>query len=182
MIVTRYVALGLLLAVSTVLLGAVVSQPSNGARLFVRCLRWGLATGSVTGAVFGAALPLIESLRGDPGLLLVWVLGGVVSGAILGAIVSVIPTLLGGVFVTALLRHRHRHPSSEESVQRDLTAAFGVVVAVLDVILFVTLIANGALSPAAIAVPLIVVGNACVVLMLRRARRSISRLWLAIAG
>ena len=57
------------------------------------------------------------------------------------------------------------------------------MVGVLDLILLVALVATGAgLSSAAIAVPLIVVGNACMVVMLWRARRSISRLWLEVAG
>ncbi len=65
----------------------------------------------------------------------------------------------------------------------DLTSVFTVVVGALDLILLVALVATGAgLSSAAVAVPLVVVGNACVVVMLWRARRSISRLWLAVAG
>ena len=76
----------------------------------------------------------------------------------------------------------HVPRKGEAVMHSDLTSVFTVVVGVLDLILFVALIATGAdLSSAAIALPLIVVGNACVVLMLWRARRSISRLWLAVA-
>jgi hypothetical protein len=47
----------------------------------------------------------------------------------------------------------------------------------------VVLIASGAgLSSAGVAPSLIVAGHACVVVMLWRARRSISRLWWLVAG
>jgi hypothetical protein len=177
-----YLGLASVLGVSTALLVVVARRASDRVRLLLRCLRWGFATGAVTGAVFGASLPLIGSLRGNPGSLVGWMLGGAVYGAVFGAIVALIPTLIGAVFITDLLRHRHPRPTSEESMHSDLTSVFTAVVGVLDLILLVALIATGAgLSSAAIAVPLIVVGNACVVLMLWRARRSISRLWLEIA-
>ena len=132
--------------------------------------------------MIGASLPLIGSLKGDPGSPLGLMLGGLVFGAVIGAIVALIPTLIGAAFITDLLHQRHRHPTSEENMQSDLNSVFTVVVGVLDLILFVALIATGAdLSSAAIALPLIVVGNAGVVLMLWRARSSISRLWLAVA-
>ena len=183
MIFFRYLALALVLGVGSALLAFVVSRASSGVRLFMRCLRWGLATGAVTGAVVGASLPLAGSLRGDTGLLLGFMFGGVVYGAVIGAVVAVIPSLIGASVVTDLLRQRHPHPSSEESVHSDLTSVFGVVVAVLDGIVLVAMIASGPdVSSAAIAFSLVVVGNACVVLMLCRARRSIGRLWFTAAG
>ena len=179
----RYLALALVLGVGSALLAVVVSRASSGVRLFMRCLRWGLATGAVTGAVVGASLPLTGSLRGDTGLLLGFMFGGVVYGAVIGAVVALIPTLIGASVVTDLLRQRHPHPSSEESIQSDLNSVFGVVVAVLDAILLVAMIASGpGLSSAAIALSLIVLGNVCVVLMLWRARRSIGRLWFTAAA
>lgn len=182
MILFGYLGLALVLAVSSALLVVVACRASERVRLFLRCLRWGIATGAVTGAVFGASLPLIGSLRGDPGSPVGWMLGGAVYGAVIGAIVALIPTLIGAVFITDLLRQRHPRPTSEVSMHSDLTSVFAVVVGVLNLILFVALLATGAgLSSAAIALPLIVVGNASVVLMLWRARRSISQLWLAVA-
>ncbi len=181
MIVFGYLGLALVLGVSSALLVVVANRASSGVRLSMRCLRWGLSTGAATGAVVAASLPVIGSLRGDPGSPLGLMLGSAVYGAIVGAVVALIPTLIGAAFVTDLLRQRHPHPASDEIVQRDLTQVFGVVVAVLDVIVLVALIASGAdLSSAAIALPLIIIGNACVVLMLRRARRSIGRLWLEV--
>jgi hypothetical protein len=178
-----YLALALVLSVGSALLAFVVSQASSDVRLFMRCLRWGVATGAVTGAVVGACLPLIGSLRGDTGSLLGFMFGGVVYGAVIGAVVALIPTLIGASVVTVRLRQRPPHPSSEESVHSDLTSVFGVVIAVLHAILLVVMIASGpGLSSAAIALSLIVVGNACVVLMLWRARRSIGRLWFTAAG
>lgn len=182
MIFFGYLGLALVLGVSAALLVVAAGRASDRTRLFLRCLRWGFATGAVTGAVIGASLPLIGSLKGDPGSPLGLMLGGAIYGAVFGAIVALIPTLMGAVFVTDLLRHRHSHPTSEESVQTDLTWAFGAVVGALDVFLLVLLIASGqVLSSAAVALPLIVTGNICVVLMLWRARRSISRLWFAVA-
>ena len=181
MILFGYLGLALVLGVSSALLVVVANRASSGVRLSMRCLRWGLATGAVTGAVVAASVPVIGSLRGDPGSPLGLMLGNAVYGAIVGAVVALIPTLIGAVFVTDLLRQRHPHPASDEIVQRDLTPVFGVMVAVLDVIVLVALIASGAeLSSAAIALPLIIIANACVVLMPRRARRSIGRLWLEV--
>lgn len=183
MIFFGYLGVALVLGVGSALLAVVVSQASSGVRLFMRCLRWGVATGAVTGAVVGACLPLIGSFRGDTGSLLAFMFGGVVYGAVSGAIVALIPTLIGASVVTDLLRQRHPHPSSEESVHSDLTSVFGVMVAVLNGIVLVAVIASGAgLSSATIALSLTVVGNACVALMLWRARRSISRLWFTAAG
>lgn len=81
------------------------------------------------------------------------------------------------------LRQRHPHPVSEASVERDLTGVSAVVVAVLDVILLVALLASGGdFSSTVISLLLLVVGNGCAVLMLWRARRSISRLWLDVTA
>ena len=107
---------------------------------------------------------------------------GLFYGAIVGALVSLIPTLIGTVFITDVLAHRHPYPSSAQDVQVDLTAVFQVVVAVLDVALVVALVVSGVgLSSIAVALPFIFVGNACVVLMLCRARGSIGRLWTSAA-
>ncbi len=175
--------LALVLGVSTALVGVVVSQPSNSFRLFVRSLRWGVATGAATGAAFGGIASLLGSFNKDAGPALGLTLAGVVIGGVAGAIVALLPTLIGGLLITAVLARRHPQPTSEASVRRDLTGIFAAVVAVLDVILLVALVAGGdGFSSAAIAVPLIAVGNACVVVMLRRARTSISRLWVEVAG
>jgi hypothetical protein len=181
-ILAGYLGLVLVLGVSTALLVVVAGRASDRVRLLLRCLRWGFATGAVTGAVFGASLPLIGPVRGDPGPPFGLMLGAGVYGAVLGAVVALIPTLIGAVFITDLLRARHPSPTSEESMYGDLTSAFAVVVGVLDLIVVVSLVvARPDLSAAAIALPLLVAGNASVVLMLWRARRSISRLWLAVA-
>jgi hypothetical protein len=183
MILIRYLGLALVLGVSTALVGVVVSQPSNTVRLFVRCLRWGLATGAATGAVFGGLVSLIGAFTGDPGAALGLTLVGVVIGGVAGAIVAILPALIGGLLVMTVLRQRHPHPASEVSVERDLTGVFAVVVATLDVILLVAVLASGGdFSSVMISMLLLVVGNACVVLMLWRARMSISRLWLEVAG
>ena len=183
MIVGRYLGLALVLGVSTALVGVVVSQPSNSVRLFVRCLRWGLATGAATGAVFGGVTSLIGTFTSDPGAALGLTLIAVVIGGVAGALVALLPTLIAGLLVTTVLRQRHPHPVSATSVERDLTGVSAAVVAVLDVILLVGVLASGAdFASTVISLLLLVLGNACVVLMLWRARRSISRLWLDVTA
>ena len=115
MILFGYLGLALVLGVSAALLVVIAGRASDRVRLLLRCLRWGFATGAVTGAVFAASLPLIGSLRGNPGLPVGWMLGGAVYGAVIGAIVALIPSLIGAVFITDLLRQRHPRPTSEES-------------------------------------------------------------------
>lgn len=182
MILFGYLGLVLVIGVSAAILVVVAGRASDRVKLLLRCLRWGFATGAVTGAVFGASLPIIGSLRGDPGSPVGWILGGAVYGAFFGAIVALIPTLIGAVFITDLLRQRHPRPTSEESMRSDLDEVFTVVVGVLDVIIVVALVATEpGFASLAIALPLIVVGNASVIGMLWLARRSISRLWLEVA-
>jgi hypothetical protein len=172
-IVAGYLGLALVVGVSAALVVVVAGRAPPRARLFLRCLRWGTATGAVTGAVVGAMLVLVSGLD-NAGLTSV----GLIYGAIVGGLVSLIPTLIGTVFITDVLARRHPFPSSTDDVRGDLTAAFQVVVAVLDVALFVALIVSGVgLSSIAVALPFIVVGNGCVALMLWRARWSIARLW-----
>ena len=181
--VVRYLGVALVLGVSTALVGVVVSQPPNGVRLFLRCLRWGIATGAATGAAFGALVTLVGSFNTEPAPALGLTLAGAVAGCVTGAVVALLPTVVGAVLITAVLGRRHPNPAAEADVERDLTGVFGAVVAVLDVILLLALLAGGdGLTSAAIAVPFIVVGNAFVVLMLGRARMSISRLWVEVAG
>lgn len=184
MIVGGYLGLFLVLAVGSAVLVVFATRASKGVRLFLRCLRWGLATGAVTGALFGASLPLIGSVGGGPGPVSPFMVGGLVYGAIIGAVVAVIPTVIGAVFIRDMLMHRHPEPSSEESVHRDLTAAFGVVVGALDVILVVVLVAVMAggtdVSAAAFSFAALLAGNGCVAVVLWRARTSISRLWIGI--
>ncbi len=183
MIAARYLGVALVLGVCTALVGVVVSQPPNGLRLFLRCLRWGIATGAATGAAFGGLLTLIGSFDTEPAPALGLTLAGAVAGCVAGAIVALLPTLFGALLITAVLGRRHPSPAAEADVERDLTGVFAAVVAVLDVILLLALLAGGdGLTSAAIALPLILAGNAFVVLILRRARMSISQLWLEVAG
>lgn len=77
MIVAGYLGLALVVGVSAALLVVFASRASSRTRLLLRCLRWGLATGAVTGALFGAALPLVGSAIAPVplmvgGLLMLW--------------------------------------------------------------------------------------------------------------
>ncbi len=174
-----------LVGMSGALLIVVAGRAAAGVRLFLRCLRWGLATGGVTGAVAGGLAVLIGALRGDPWTPADVVLAGGLSGAVVGALIAVIPTLIGAVFVTDLVRQRHPLPAAEEDLRRDLIPVLRGVVLVLDVIVVVALIAavaGGGWSSVAVSVPFILAGNVSVILMLWRADISIARLWSGLAG
>ena len=147
-----------------------------GLRLFLRCLRWGIATGAATGAVVGAAIGA-PALRG--GLSLGLALGGAFSGLIIGAIVAVVPSVPGGLLVSLVLERRHRHGPTREAVERDLNFMLSGVVGVLNAALLPPMfLAGNGLSTLVRSMPLVLLVNACVGLMLWRARSSITRLVL----
>jgi hypothetical protein len=152
------------------------------ARLYLRCLAWGIATGAGAGALTGAVMLSISGLGdGSVASLLGLSLGGAFYGILFGTLVAVIPSALGAGVVTAVIAWRH--PSSPEAVQRDLSAIFVAVVGVLDAVLLVALFFGGkGLSSVVRSVPLIVVANAGVALMLWWARASIARGWLRATG
>jgi len=66
-IVLAYLSLSLVVGVSAALLFVVAGRAPAEARLFLRCMRWGVATGAVTGGLFGATVTLVGSIEGDPG-------------------------------------------------------------------------------------------------------------------
>lgn len=171
--VVGYLGVALLTGVTAALLVVVANRASLPVRLFLRCLRWGVTTGAVTGAVVGAMVMVVS----QPELIFV----GLFVGAFFGILVSLIPTLIGTVFITDLLRHRHPQPASDEDLRPDLTSAFRFVVGALDLLVVVILVASGAGSSVVVGVPFLLVANACMALMLWRARRSISRLWSGTA-
>ena len=82
-----------------------------GLRLFLRCLRWGIATGAATGAVIGAAIGA-PALRG--GLSIGLALGGALYGVIIGAVVAVVPSVPCGLLVSVVLERRHSDDASRE--------------------------------------------------------------------
>ena len=178
-----YTALALVISVSSALLVVVARRAPARVRLFLRCLRWGAATGAVTGGVVGAMVLLLSAIGSEQAPWLVRLTpAGALYGAVIGVIVSLIPSLIGAAVIAETVGQRHPHPSSEESVERHLTAIFRGVVGLLDAALLIAVIAGGAsLSDLGTALPFFVAGNACVVLMLCRAKGSIGRLWTAAA-
>jgi hypothetical protein len=94
-------------------------------------------------------------------------------GILVGGLISVIPTLLGALVVTAQLP-RHASGVHRDAVHSDLGAIFRSLIVLLDATVVAVLIASSAtLSTVVDSLPLILVGNVCVVLLLRRARDSI---------
>lgn len=98
----------------------------TAAKLYRRCMRWGLVTGAVAGSATAAAMGLY-------GPNLAFALAAVPYGLVTGLIVSLVPTAVASSLVTALLRRRHPHPASARAVERDLAALFCIIVFVLDV-------------------------------------------------
>ncbi len=171
-IVLGYLGVALVIGVSASLLAVAAGRTTGRVRLVLRCLRWGVATGAVTGAVVGAMISVVAAIRAwnTSQLNLTFGLGFI--GAGVGVVVSLVPTLIGAVFITE--RQRYRYPSSADDVQGDVTAVFGVVAGGIDVILVVVLAIGGdGLASIVNGLPFIVTGNACVLLMLWGARRSI---------
>lgn len=143
----------------------------TSARLYRRCLRWGLVTGaaagSATGAVMGLSVP-------DLGIAV----GGALYGLVASLAISLVPTAIAGSLVTALVRQRHPHPTSADAVQRDLGPLFCSIVLVLDVAFLVAVFAFGdGHRSVGRSLPLLAVANATVAAMLWRARTSIARAW-----
>lgn len=149
--------------------------------VYVKCLKWGFGTGVVTGAATGAASMAYVSGLGDGivaraiGLPLL----GAVYGAVFGALVALVPTVFGALVVTTMVERRHPDPSSTDGLQRDLVVVFCVVVAILNVGALLLIVGGGDDGLASVIeyIPLLLVANACLVLMLRRARISITREW-----
>lgn len=153
----------------------------TSARLYLRCLGWGLVTGAVAGAVtagvagFWAGDSLGDgSVGAHLGLALVFALYGVV----IGTLVAVVPTVLGGLVVATLLPRLHPHPASLDAVRRDLTLFFVIVVALLNVAALALLVSLDGWSEIWLEMPLVFAGDIAVLLMLRRARTSIAAAWV----
>lgn len=144
--------------------------------LYRQCVRWGLSTGAVTGALTGATLVVMSGLGRGFDDQLADALIGAGFGTVIGLLVSVLPAALGGLVVTEVVGRRHPQPSSPDALGRDLSFVFCVVVGVLNVGVVVPLFAAGnGVSSLPNALPLLLVTNACVALMLWRARASIIR-------
>lgn len=148
------------------------------ARLYLRCLRWGLSTGLVAGAVTGAAVgffagdDVLDGLTADrSGLALV----GTLFGVELGLLFAVVPTVFGGLALVVLLKYRHPRPASPEAVRRDLTVFLAGVVVLFDALVLLKMVVDD--DDIVDALPYLLVATVCVVLMLWRARSSIAEGW-----
>lgn len=142
--------------------------------VYAKCLAWGFGTGVVTGAATGAAVMAYASGLGDgiAARLIGLALTGALYGAVIGALVAVIPTVFGGLVVTTMVERCH-----PDVLQRDLAVVFCAVVAILNVGALLVIVGGGDDGAASIIdyIPLLSVANACLVLMLRRAKASITR-------
>ena len=146
---------------------------------FLRSIGWGIVAGAVAGVAVGFAAGLIATVGGShPAMLLFYP----IAGFLFGAACAILPTLIGAVVVTTVLWKRHPQPSSFEAVERDLTVVFAAVVGVFDAVLLVPTALTGSLGDVAVGLAFVAFVNACMVPILRRARRSIARGWTSLAG
>ncbi|MBW3576095.1 MAG: hypothetical protein KY450_14900 [Actinobacteria bacterium] len=62
MIILGYIGVALVVGVGAAIVAVVASRASRPVRVFLRCLRWGVATGAATGGVVGALVLLVPGL------------------------------------------------------------------------------------------------------------------------
>lgn len=150
-------------------------------RLYLRCLRWGLATGAVAGAGTAAFVGFVAAGTlgdGTLGARLSLAFGSALYGVVIGTLVAVVPTALGGLLVVETVQRHHPQPSSREAVERDLGMLFLAIVAFLAAsVLLSTYVGGEGMSSVREYVPVVGVAAACTALMLWRARTSIGRGW-----
>jgi hypothetical protein len=133
-------------------------------RLFRSAVGWGLATGSVTGAVTAASL----FIAGGPLGLLVAVPGGIV-----GFVVALPLALLVAGAVTVLAVKRHSPLRDPIRLHRDIWWVFLVTVAVLDAPAVGFIATARSANGSAFGSLITAIATLVVVLMLRRAGRRI---------
>ena len=137
-------------------------------RLYLLCVRWGLAAGAAVGAVTLGA----DGAGLGPGSESGFALGEVLWGAGAGLVVAIVPAALGSLFVTTL-EWRPADSWSPDSVRRDLNAVIAITVAILDgCTLALMLYLDGPLLE---LLPLLLLANVACLLVLWRARASIGR-------
>ena len=99
-------------------------------------------------------------------------------GIIYGAMVAVVPTVLGGFVVVAVLIRRHPHPASFDAVHVDLGAVFASVVVALNLVVLIWWLALGGWTSQLLAVLVVLLLiDAAAAALLIPARRSIARAW-----
>lgn len=147
----------------------------SAARLYVRCLAWGLATGAAVGGVVGSIAGILLVIGGGPLTVAI----AIATGVIYGAIVAVVPTVLGGIVVVVVLLRRHPHPASFEGVHHDLGVVFAGVVVALDLVVLVPcLLLLGWTSGLLLLLAALLLIDAATGAVLQPARRSITRAWV----
>lgn len=138
--------------------------------LYRQCIRWGIPTGAVTGAVTAGAA---DVSAGAP-------LAFAGYGSIVGAPAALVPAGIGGLLVVDVIPRRHPHPSSEKAVVHDLSVLFCSLVGCLNVVFLLAVLAfTDDRSLIGRLLPSIAVANACVAFMLYRARTAIASEWSA---
>jgi hypothetical protein len=151
----------------------------NAARLYLRCVGWGLETGAVVGGAVGWVIGIVLAIGTAPAL----VVFALALGMVYGAILAVVPSVLGGAAVVVVLTRRHPRPASFARVQKELGVVFASVVVALDVVVLVYwLMLGGSLSQLAVELAALLLVDAAVAAMLKPARASIACGWVGDSG
>lgn len=98
-------------------------------------------------------------------------------GLVVGALLSAVPTIVLGLAVMRLATRRDTQPSTAQALERDIGVLGGVAVALLNVVALLLLASLDGWSKIGPELPLIVLGDACVIPMLWGARASIVAAW-----
>jgi hypothetical protein len=147
----------------------------SAARLYVRCLAWGLATGMVVGGLVGFLVGILLAASAGPAFAAI----APVTGVVYGALVAVVPTVVGGLVVVAILINRHPRPASADPVHRDLGVVFASVVVALDLVVLVPWLLLGGLTMQLLAVlAALLLVDVAAAAVLKPARTSITRAWV----
>lgn len=149
-------------------------------RLLGRCVRWGLATGAVAGLVIGMYVGVASGDGLGDGTLGSRIGVGLVMGLlglVVGALLSAVPTIVLGLAVMRLATRRDTQPSTAQALERDIGVLGGVAVALLNVVALLLLASLDGWSKIGPELPLIVLGDACVIPMPWGARASIVAAW-----
>ena len=147
----------------------------SGARLYVRCLVWGLATGMAVGGLLGFLVGILLAASAGPAFAAI----ALVTGVVYGAFVAVVPTVVGGLVVIVVLLRRHPRPASADAVSRDLGVVFASVVVALDLVVLVPWLVLGGVTMQLLAVlAALLLVDVAAAAVLKPARTSITRAWV----
>lgn len=152
------------------------------ARLYWQFVKWAITAGALAGVASGAYVGFVSGDNFGDGTIgariaQAFIMG--VVGLMVGTILAAIPAIFGGFAVTTLIRWRHLESLSPAPLERDLGVLFGVGLAVINLGALALLGSLDGWSKIWPEIPVVLLSDACVILMLWRAKSSIVEEWSA---